>query len=71
MKFIKPNGNLFAICDDGRNIVKITGDYYAMIDGKSVISEGGDYIGEIKRDNASGRLCVISEYGNLLFIIQK
>ena len=71
MKFIKPNGNLFATCDDGKNIVKITGDYYAMIEGRDVISEAGDYIGEIRRDSTTGSLYVISEYDDLLFTIQK
>ena len=71
MKFIKPDdGELFAVCDDEKNIIRVTGDYYAMIEGNDIISEYGDYIGNISRDNTTSRLCVISEDGDLLFIIQ-
>lgn len=70
MKFIKPSGDLYAVCDDGRNIIRITGDYYALIDRNNLISENGDYIGNIAHNDATKQLCVISEDGDLLFIIQ-
>jgi len=69
VKFVDEDGNLFAICYDGRNIVKTTGEDYAILEGNNIISYDGDFIGSICQDNVSKQLVVISEDGDFMFTI--
>lgn len=70
MKFIDEDDNLFATCHDRRNIIKVTGERYALLEGSAIISYDGEFIGSVCRDNILKTLVVISEYGDFMFTIQ-
>jgi len=70
MKLYKPSGELFAVCDDGKNIVTAAGEKFAVIDGQNIVSDTGDLIGVITRSKHMEVDCVMSDSGKLLFIIR-